>query len=78
MDKRYSVENTYVSKLEEKHKSILARFLSSEEDQNNFLHNDALEYAKLNLGVTYLLFRQADDKLIAFTTLGMGAIKLPD
>ncbi len=78
MDGRYSVENTYISKIEEKHKSILAPFLSSEEDQNNFFHNDALEYAKLNLGVTYLLFRQADNKLIAFMTLGMGAIKLPD
>lgn len=78
MDEHYSVGNTYISKLEEKHKPILAQFTSSEDDQNNFIHNDALEYAKLNLGVTYLLFRQADDKLIAFTTLGMGAIKLPD
>ena len=78
VDERYSVGNTYVSKLEEKHKSILVQFTSSEEDQNNFLHNDALEYTKLNLGVTYLLFRQADDKLIAFTTLGTGAIRIPD
>lgn len=78
MDERYSVGNTYISKLEEKYKSALLNFKSSEEDQNNFLHNDALEYAKLNLGVTYLLFRQSDNKLVAFTTLGMGAIRLPD
>lgn len=78
MGKRYDVENTYISKFEDGHKEAIKNFKSSSEEQNDFILNDALEYSRLNLGSTYLLFDKENNKPLSFITLGMGALKLPD
>jgi len=78
LPQHYGPLNTYISKLDYKHESNLSSFNCTNSDQNDFLSSDALEYARLSLGVTYLLFDGASEKLLAFITLGTGAIKLPD
>ena len=75
---RYTNENTYRSVLCVEYSGIIANFESKGADQNEFLINDALEYAKLNLGITHLLFEKGTDKLLSFITLGMGTLKIPD
>jgi len=74
---RYDSVNTYFLVLEERHKDAIRGFESKSGEQNDFLKDDSLEYAKLNLGVTYLLFSKENGKLIAFLTIGMGALKIP-
>lgn len=73
----YNASNTYFSKLTEKYINKISAFECSHDDTNEFLKEDALNYQKLNIGVTYLLFSNKDE-LLGFVTLGMGAIKLPD
>lgn len=46
-------------------------------DTNDFLKDDALEYQKQNLAVTYVLKDNAG-KVIGFVSLAMGAIKTRD
>jgi GNAT superfamily N-acetyltransferase len=75
---KYGAHNTYISTLKESHTDILDSFESEGKDQNDFLVKDAIEYSKLNLGVTYLLFNAATDSLVSFITLGTGAIKIPE
>jgi len=77
LPEKISESNSYVSFLEEKHKSGLAAFKSTKKEMNEFLVQDALEYQRLSLGITYLLFDR-NSKLISYLTLGMGALKLPD
>ena len=74
---KYSSTNTYLSILTDDHKPIILHFLSKNEDLNEFLVRDALEYQKLNLGITYMLFNK-EKKLVSYITLGMGALKIPD
>ena len=61
----------------ESHLKISNGFSSRNGELNLFLAKDALEYQKLNLGVTYLLLSE-DKRLISYITLGMGALKIPD
>ena len=44
----------------------------------SFLVKDAIEYQKLNLGITYLLISKNSGKLLSYTTFCMGALKLPE
>lgn len=55
----------------------LSGFESDRKELNEFLARDSLEYQKLNLGITYLLFN-GRDKLVSYVTLGMGALRIPD
>jgi len=63
--------------LSDRHKGFLANFRSNKEELNDFLVSDALEYQRLHLGITYLLF-SVENKLISYMTLAMGALKIPD
>ena len=74
---RFTEENTYFAILNDAHNPLLASFHSANGALNTFLANDALEYRKLQLGVSYLLLCK-DKRLISYMTLGMGALKIPD
>ena len=63
--------------MSDRHKGFLANFRSNKEELNDFLVSDALEYQRLHLGITYLLF-SVENKLISYMTLAMGALKIPD
>ncbi|HKM59871.1 MAG TPA: GNAT family N-acetyltransferase [Candidatus Bathyarchaeia archaeon] len=54
----------------------LATFDCSFEDEmglNEFIHEEALQYQKENLGVTYLFFHQ--ERIVGFVTLAMSQIE---
>ncbi len=75
---RYGVEDAFISMLSDEHLHHLQSFSSGNFELNDFLQKDALGYQNLHLGITYLLFRKSDSKLLAYTTLSMGALKLPE
>jgi hypothetical protein len=74
----YSPGDTFISMLSEAYLPLLERFNSQNSELNEFLQKDARGYQKLHIGTTYLLFRKSDNKLLAYTTLSMGALKLPE
>ena len=74
---KYSSDNTHIAQLSEKDFSVLRTFQSVNLDLNNFLIRDAIEYQKMKLGITYLLFNY-QAKLVSYTTLSMGSLKIPD
>ena len=78
MSRFYGAHNTYTTTLDKTHSELILGFKSTNQDQNEFLINDSFGYAKLNLGVTYLLFNSVNDRLVSFITLAMGTIKLPE
>ena len=75
---KYTEGEVYFSILKEVDKPVLSLFKSSDSDLNEFLDDDASEYQKLNLGITYLLLRKNDNKLLSYMTISMGALKLPE
>ncbi len=75
---KYNIENTHIGILDDKFNPIISNFSSKKKQLNDFLKNDALEYQKLNLGVTYLLLDSNCEKVISYVTFGMGALKIPD
>lgn len=75
---RYSADDACVRLLTEDHASAVGLFCSNNGELNDFLKKDALAYQNLHLGHTYLLMRKSDSKLLAYITLSMGALKLPE
>ncbi len=75
---RYAPAEAFVSVLSEEHLPLLQSFDSENEELNHFLKKDALGYQRLHIGTTYLLFCKCDGKLLAYITLSMGALKLPE
>ncbi len=75
---KYGIGDTFVSMLSPEHLPLLSSFSSDNQELNYFLQHDALGFQHLHIGVTYLLFRKSDNKLLAYTTLSMGALKLPE
>jgi len=75
---RYSPAEAFVSILSDEHLPLLSLFESGNGELNHFLQKDALGYQQLHVGTTYLLFRKSDGKLLAYITLSMGALKLPE
>jgi GNAT superfamily N-acetyltransferase len=58
-------------------KHDLSGFDCSKDDEmglNEFIHEDALQFQKENLGITYLFFR--GDDIVGFATLAMGQIEI--
>lgn len=75
---KYGTGDTIVSNLTLEFAPSLKSFSSDNPELNEFLQKDALGFQNLHLGVTYLLLRKSDSKLLAYTTLCMGALKLPE
>ncbi|MDR2204364.1 MAG: hypothetical protein LBE76_08780 [Nitrososphaerota archaeon] len=56
--------------------SDLTKFDCSQDDElglNEFIHNEALQYQKERLGITYLFYR--DDKIVGYITVAMNSLK---
>ncbi len=68
----------FISILKDEHQPIFASFHSRDDDLNDFLKKDALEYQKLHLGVTYLLLSRKTKLILSYITLSMGSLKVPD
>lgn len=75
---RYDISTAYVVMLSNERLASSVNFNSNDGELNDFLRKDALGYQNLHLGTTYLLLRRSDNKLLAYTTLSMGALKLPE
>jgi GNAT superfamily N-acetyltransferase len=71
-------QETFIQMLGEEHLTRIAQFNSNNDELNDFLRKDALSYQKLHLGTTYLLLRKSDSKPLAYITLSMSALKLPE
>lgn len=67
-----------IGPLKEEHSVLLPGFECRDDDLNEFLRKDALEYQKLHLGVTYLLMDQSKQRIISYMTLSMGSLKIHD
>lgn len=52
----------------------VSNFNCGNDNTNEFLHDDALEYQKNNLAITFLLIDDSD-KIIGYISLAMGGIK---
>ncbi len=55
----------------------LSTFDCGHKDTNDFLKDDALEYQKSNLAVTYVLIER-NNRVVGFVSLAMGAIRTKD
>ena len=73
----YNGSNSHIEVLNSKHSSVVVLFESSKPELNEFLRKDAFGYQNLNLGITYLLLDDKN-KLLAYVTLGMGSLRIPD
>ena len=71
-------EHFYIAILSEGHRIKLPEFTSKNNELNEFLVKDALEYQKLHLGITYLLVDKTNEGILSYITLSMGALKLPE
>jgi len=71
-------EPFYLTVLFEGHRTKLTDFKSKNNELNEFLVRDALEYQKLHLGITYLLIGKTNERILSYITLSMGALKLPE
>lgn len=68
----------HISRLRAEYDSLLQRFNSRDDDLNEFLKKDSLEYQKLHLGTTYLLLDKKSEKIISYITVSMGSLKIPN
>lgn len=73
---KYKPEEVYITILNGQ--SRIQEFNSTNEDLNEFLKKDALEYQRLHLGITYLLCAKGTERIISYLTLAMGSLKIPD
>ncbi|MFH1095567.1 MAG: hypothetical protein V1728_05095 [Candidatus Micrarchaeota archaeon] len=71
-------QDTFIQMLGDEHLARIAQFNSNNDELNDFLRKDALSYQKLHIGTTYLLLRKSDSKPLAYITLSMSALKLPE
>jgi len=75
---KYTPEEVFVSVLNEQCLSVVGSFNSTNEDLNEFIKKDAMEYQNVHLGVTYLLLDKQTNKLLSYVTFAMGSLKIPD
>ena len=75
---RYTVENTLMEILDEKHRGVIAKFKSTDSELNEFLNKDAFHFIRLKLGVSYLLIDKSSGDLISYSTLSTGAVRIDD
>ncbi len=64
--------------LDEKHRGIITKFKSIDDELNEFLNTDAFHYMGLKLGITYLLIDKATGELISYSALSTGAVRIDD
>ena len=63
---KYSPDEAYISILKKENAALITNFCCDDEELNEYLKQDALEYQRLHLGVTYVLFTKAANKPISY------------
>lgn len=57
-------------------RKILSTFKSDNDEVENFVHNNAIEFAKRKLSITYLVSDKKTDKLLGIFTLAAKAVQI--
>lgn len=75
---KYNADNSYTQILSENFHGNILKFQSKETEINEFLFKDAIEYQKLNLGITYILISKETENIVSYITISSGALRLPE